>query len=391
MNIKIHRTSDSASETLIEISTAKTNILFDLGANLDGSAVPSAFDSFDFTKFNAVFLSHAHTDYVGLANKTVYLSELTSRIISATYVYNMEKAPAFSGFYQDKVSISVGDITVTPILADSETFDSYLFLIKGEGKSILYSGDYHANGRTSFEEILKNLPAKVDTLLCEGMGLTRADVNSITERDLEEKATEILDKKTGPVFAMLSSTDIDRISTLFRAAKRCGRSFLEDLYMANITDAIGNIVPNPNGSVGVKAFLTAGYQPEHVRYQMFRNLNRIDKNKISSEKFVMCVRPNMKKYLKSLSQTTRFYGGMLILSFAAGEEPDAEDFIHFAQSKGLEIVTLRTSGHADARALQALVSTVHPTKILLVRDENASWFAGEFHGTPVIKEDHMSL
>jgi len=391
MNIKIHRAPNQSGEILIEISTKMTKIIFDLGIDSDRNTVPPVFDNLDITQFDAVFLSHTHTDYAGLTNKTVFSSELTSRIISAARVYNMEKPFEFCGFYQDRTAIKVGDITVTPVLVDNDPYDAYLFLIEGEGKRVLYTGDYRANGRKSFEEMLQKLPVKIDFLLCEGMGITSADVNSITERDLEEKAAEIMSKKTGPVFVLQSPTDIDRASTMFHAAKRCGRILLEDLFMANLTDAIGNIVPNPNGSVGVNAFLTTGYQPEHIRYQLFRNLNRIDKNKIPSQKFAMYVRLNMKKYLKGLSQSMRFYGGVLIVSFAAGEQPDTADFVKFAKSKGMEVEFLRTSGHADARALQALVTTVHPAKIMPIHKENANWFVGEFHGTPVIKEDNLSL
>jgi len=391
MNIKIHRGADSTGETLIEISTEKTSILLDMGVNQEGVVQPNTLSDLVIPRFDAVFLSHMHTDYIGLTNKTIYVSQLTAKIIEAAHTYNMEKAPVFSGFYQDRTLISVGDITVTPILVDSEAYDAYLFLIEGEGKRILYTGDFHANGRKSFEEMLENLPVKIDALLCEGMGLTKADENSINERDLEEKAAELMGKKTGPVFVLQSPTDVDRTSTLFHAARRCDRIFLEDLFMANLADAIGNIIPNPNGSVGVNAFLTTGYQPEHIRYQMFRKLNRIDKDKIVSQKFVMCVRTNMKKYMKSLSQSMRFYDGLLFVSFESGEQPEIEDFIKFAKSKGLEIVFLRKSGHGDARALQSLVSTVHPAKIMPLLSENVNWFVGEFHGTPVIKEDFVSL
>lgn len=391
MIIKIHRTAASAGETLVELSTAKTRILFDLGTNTDEGGLSGVLPDLDIPKFDAVFLSHSHTDYAGLANKTVYLSELNAKIITAAHVYNMKKEPAFSGLYQDRLPIEVGDMKITPILIDMEAYDAYLFVIEGEGKRILYTGDFRANGRRSFEEMLENIPAKVDFLLCEGMGLTKADVNSITERDLEEKAAELIAKKTGPVFILQSATDIDRTATMFHAAKRCSRLFLEDLFMANITDAIGNIAPNPNGFIGVNAFLTTGYQPEHIRYQLFRSLNRIDKNQLSSQKFAMCVRPGMKKYLKGLAQSMRFYDGALIVSFPAGEQPDCADFIEFAKKKGLEIISLRTSGHADARALQALVSKIHPTRIMPIFKENVNWFVGEFHGIRVIKDDNTAV
>lgn len=391
MKIQIHRPKNIFGEALIEISTTKTKILLDCGTNAEDNALPATCEDLNIADFDAVFLAHSHTDYVGLTGDKIYLSQLTSKIITAANTYRMKKTPAFAGFYQDRKAIMVGDIAVTPILIDHEDYDAYLFLIKGPGKSILYTGDFHANGRKSFEEMLQNLPNKVNALLCEGLGLTGEDIALITERDLEEQITEAVGSKTGPIFVLQSVTDIDRTNTVFHAAKRNRRLFLEDLYLANINDAIGNIVPNPNGFVGVKVFLTTGYRPEHIRYQMFEKLNRVDKNALASQKFVMCIRTNMKKFMKSLSQSVRFYDGALIVSLPSEERPQAAEFAKFSQSKGLEIKNLHTSGHADARALQALVSAVHPAKIIPVQLENANWFVGEFNGNEVIKEDSINL
>jgi ribonuclease J len=390
MKIQIHRPANLERETLIEISTAKTKILIDCGTNLEDNALPAACEDLNISDFQAVFLSHAHTDYIGLTGEKIYLSKLTSRVITAANVYRMKKTPTFAGFYQDRVPIIVGDITVTPVLVDRAEYDAYLFLIQCEGKCVLYTGDFCATGRKSFEEMLQNLPDKIDALLFEGIGITREDIALITERDLEEQITEFIGGKTGPVFVLQDTTDIDRTSTVFHAAKRNRRLFLEDVYMATIHDAIGNITPNPNSFVGVKAFLTAGYRPEHIRYQLFEKLNRVDKKALTAQKFVMCIRTNMKKYMKSLSQTARFYDGALLVTLPAGEQPDAE-FLKFAQEKGLEMKSLRTSGHADARALQAMVDTVHPQKIIPLQRENADWLAGEFPDIEIIKEDSIIL
>ncbi|HEX3037590.1 MAG TPA: MBL fold metallo-hydrolase [Oscillospiraceae bacterium] len=391
MKIQIHRPQNLFGETLIEISTAKTKILLDCGTNAEDNALPATCEDLNIADFSAVFLAHSHTDYVGLVGNNIYLSKLAGKIITAASTYQMRKVPAFAGYYQNRVPITVGDITVTPVLVDRDDYDAYLFLIQGEGKCVLYAGDYRATGRKSFEEMLQNLPNKVDALLCEGLGLTSEDISLITERDLEEQITEVVSSKTGPIFVLQSVTDLDRTNTIFHAAKRNRRLFLEDLYLANISDAVGNIVPNPNGFVGVKAFLTTGYRPEHIRYRLFEKLNRVDKSQLSSQKFVMCIRTNMKKFMKSLSQSVRFYDGALIVSLPAGERAQAAEFAQFAQSKGLEIKNLHTSGHADARALQALVSAVHPAKIVPVQLENANWFIGEFSANEVIKEDSINL
>jgi len=138
--------------------------------------------------------------------------------------------------------------------------------------------------------------------------------------------------------------------------------------------------------------LTTGYQPEHYRYQMFKTHNRIGKSEIVKQKFVMCMMPSMKKYLKSLSQMMNFHNGILIDSFQddAPKPPEADALVKFAQDKGLEVVSLRTSGHADAMALKALVNTVHPVKIVPLSIENVQWFDNEFPQTTIVKEDALN-
>ncbi len=42
--------------------------------------------------------------------------------------------------------------------------------------------------------------------------------------------------------------------------------------------------------------------------------------------------------------------------------------------KGVRIVDLHTSGHADAETIQALIDDVAPTYILPVHTENTAWF-----------------
>ncbi len=397
MKMKIYRGQNQTSESLIEIETAETRILLDTGMNLEGTIPLPAADSLGGKNFDAVFISHYHTDYVGLTRELfskvpVYIGAIAGRIITASDEYKGIKPFPFDNYYKSGVPISVGDINVTPFLVDTPAFDAYMLLIEGDGKRILYTGDYRSNGRKSFEEMLQNLPEKVDVLICGGKGITREDINPITERDLEEKAVEVIGKKNGPVFVLQSITDIDRITTMNHAAQRCKRLFLEDLHMAQITSAVGSIVPNSNEFLGVKTFLTTGYQPEHFRYQMFRKHNRIGKSEIVAQKFVMCVRPSMKKYLKSLSQMMNFHNGVLIdsLQNADAKSPEAAALLKFAQDKGLEVVTLRTSGHADAMALKALVNTVHPIRIVPLNIENAEWCSNEFPKTPIVKEDTLN-
>jgi|GEM_PF-1322615 len=396
MDIKIHRSAEQKNE-IIEIFTSQTKILLDSGVNLEENEVlklTELQDQYNFSDVNAVFLSHYSTDHVTmtrglLENVPVYGGKLASRIAVAAEKYKAKKPFEFAGFYASGASIMVGDIKVTPYLVDDAMFDGYLLFIEGEGKSILYTGDYRANGRKGFEEMLVNLPRKVDVLLCERGVIAKEDVSLVTERDIEEKAAQLFGSKKGPVFILQSVTDFDRAATMFHAAKRNKRVFLEDLYMSQLSGAAGKAMPNPAGWAGVRAYLTTGYKEEHFRYKMFTELPRLSKAEIGEQKFAMCIRTSMRKYLKTLSQIMKFKDGIMIntLPEDSWKSPETQEFLAFAAGKGLETVTLRNSGHADAMALKALVNAVNPSKILPLAAQNVKWMANEYPQIPIVAVD----
>lgn len=398
MNLKVHR-AVGAKNVIIEIFTAQAKILLDGGMSLEENEVLSPSElaaAYAFSDVSAVFLSHYGTDHITLAAGSadgvpVYTGKLAGRIGAAAQKYKAKKPRPFAGYYASGATIIVGDMKVTPYLIDDAIYDGFVLLVEGDGKSVLYTGDYRANGRKSFEEMVKNLPVNVDVMLCEGGVITAADVNPITERDLEEQAAKLMKDKKGPVFILQAATDFDRATTMFHAAKRNKRVFLEDLYMAQLAAAAGKAMPNPNGWTGVKAYLTTGYKAEHFRYQMFTELPRMNKAEIETQKFAMCVRVPMKKYMKTLSQGMRFTDGLLIdtLPDAVRATEAAQVFIAFAAQKGLAVATLRNSGHADAMAMRALIEAVKPKKLLPLTLPDVKWFAAEFPKTAIVSENEI--
>lgn len=396
MNIKLHRSAEQKN-AVIEISTATTKILLDGGVNLEENEtfrLPDLQVQPHFSNINAVFLAHYSADYSTLTHGLlkdvpVYAGTPAGRITASAAKYKGIKLHDFAGFYESGVSITAGDLRVTPYPVDTPVFGGYLLLIEGDGKKVLYTGDFRANGRKSFEEMLKGLPEKVDVLICERGVIAKEDINLITERDLEEKAAKLIGGKKGPVFVLQDLTDFDRAATMFRAAKRNQRIFLEDLYLAQLACAAGDAMPNPAGWTGVRAYLTAGYREDHFRYKMFTELPRLSKSELGNQKYVMCVRTTMKKFMKSLFQCKKFTDGLIIntLPEESCDSAAAQEFLAFAADKGLEVATLHNSGHADAMALKALVNAVKPAKILPVAARNVPWLRKEYAKIPVAAQD----
>ena len=400
MDLKIVRLSAQKS-TLIEISASKTKILLDGGVNLGENEVfhlPDLQTQYDFSNIGAIFLSHYRADYSTLThglleNVPVYTGRLAGRITASAAKYKDISPCDFAGFYESGAPIAVGEIKVTPYLVDDSIYDGYLLLIEADGKKVLYTGDYRANSRKRFEEMLKGLPEKVGLLICERGVIAKEDANLVTERDVEEKAAKLIENKRGPVFILQDLTDFDRTASMFFAAKRNKRVFLEDLYLSQIASAAGDAMPNPAGWTGVRAYLTGGYKEDHFRYKMFTELPRLSKSELGAQKYVMCIRPTMKKFMKSLFQERGFRDGLLINSLQeeGWSSTATQEFLSFASGKGLEVVTLRSSGHADAMALKALVNTVKLAKILPVDPEKVPWLANEYAGIPVLTQATVKI
>ena len=379
MKTIIHRGQNQIGGNIIEISTDTTKILLDVGLELDDDddqALPEIQGLFDYAGYDAIFASHYHGDHIGLAyyahkDIPIYIGEASYNIIKASDLYKKKETITPKGFLTNGQPIIVGDISVTPYLCDHSAFDSYMLLCEADGESVLYTGDFRSNGRKSFDALLRSLPRNVDKLLCEGTTLSRESRTTLTEKELEERATDLFRDAAGPIFVLQSSMNIDRIVTMYRAAKRSSRIFLEEVYMADIATAAGGSIPNPNFD-DVYAFITSP-----SKFSMLTKYERrAGKSFISKKPFVMCVRNSMLRYLKSLAGKMSFENGLLVYSFWSGyrETESMKNFLLECEKLGLQIVTLHTSGHADESTIKKLIEAVNPKVLIPIHTENAQRF-----------------
>jgi ribonuclease J len=385
----IHRGRNQIGGNVVEISTQASSILFDAGRELDEGESPSPPAKGLFTDIgrDGVFISHYHLDHFGLAehietDTPVYMGSRAYSIARASELYKNNRELSFN--YRPIEAgrkIFVGDIAVTPYLADHSAFDSYMFLAEANGEKILYTGDFRAHGRKTFYSLLRVLPV-VDTLICEGTTLNRGEYRNKSERELEEMLVSTFRETSGPIFVLQSAMNIDRLVTAYRAAKRSGRLFLQDLYTARIAgSAVNARIPNPSFK-DVRVFVPRFYPRGHFRYAAFSGYGdkRISLRGIAGWKFVMCVRSSMLGYLRRLAELMDFSGGLLVYSIWDGhrQKPDMKKFLDNCSNLGLKIIPGHTSGHADAVAIEKLIERVRPSTIIPIHTENAAWFKNRF-------------
>ena len=223
---------------------------------------------------------------------------------------------------------------------DHAAFDAHAFLVKADGVSLFYTGDFRLHGRKKkvIDWMKYNLDQNIDYLLMEGTTIGRDDDGFPSEDELEEKFVEQFTSNAGICFVYASGQNIDRLVSLYRACKRSGRLFAIDFYVATILKEMARYANLPQPSIEfpeIRVFypkflsnkiIKQGDEKLLYQFKQFK----ITKEQITNEssKIVMLVRPSM---MRDLQYLNCLEGGTFIYSMWAGYRKDSktDDFIKF--------------------------------------------------------------
>ena len=174
--------------------------------------------------------------------------------------------------------------------------------------------------------------------------------------------------KDKPVFVLQSSTNIDRLVSIYRASKRSSRIFYMDNFQTSIGNAIGGKIPRPDEFRDVFAFV-ARYD-EGNRYDCMRNVKQKKRlNQIGEgPNFTMLIRQSMADCLNIINNYLDLKDAILIKSLWEGymQDPSMAEFLVRVKELGMKIITLHTSGHASMEDIENLKRKVNPDEIFVV-------------------------
>lgn len=396
MKITIHRGINQIGGCITEVqSSSGTKILIDLGHNLpdeDGQAkdeydVPENLDCL-LDGVSAVFYTHYHGDHIAFEaavnEKGVdqYLGQLAKKVKEIFYDHmskgpNREKYEAalnavrkFKTYRADE-TVTINDINITPYYVSHSAADAYMFVLECDGKKILHTGDFRDHGylRNSPYGVLKKyvVNEKTDVLITEGTMLSRADERMMSERELQQRAFELM-KVYRYVFVLCSSTDLDRLASFYQATDRCkDRPFLADGYQCMLlkafTNAFGHKIPEYNFSAAIR-------------------FNSAMPQKMTGSGFTMLVRASsvFMKWMKALVPMLPKEETVIIYSQYRGYiEPGNRAFnattCNFIKAFEWNFEYLHTSGHASREALAKVCNIVNPSSAIIpIHKDNGSDF-----------------
>lgn len=304
--------------------------------------------------------------------------------------------------FKSGISFTIGDIEITPYLMDHSAYDAYAFLIKADGKSIVYSGDFRIHGRKPgvFEYFKNNVKKNIDCLLLEGTTIGRVDESFPTETDIKNDFVDTFKKNKGINLIYTSGQNIDRLVSIYKACKDTGKTLAVDFYIANVLEEMSkfNDIPHPSkGYPFLKVFFPYRLSRRIGLYGDRNLMRRFSYYKITKEQIddqfnniAMIVRPSMKKDLEYLN---KLKNGVFIYSMWSGyqKEKQTKDFIDYLISRGMTKRHIHTSGHADKKALQRMVDATNPKYIIPIHTFNANDYQKHFKKPIKVLKDGESF
>lgn len=410
MQVCIHRGTQQIGGTCIELASGGQRILLDLGRplDLDEADAQRALPAIPGLRTGgegllAILLSHPHQDHVGLVQHTHVsipvgigraAAEILDRAASWLGQPLLRAHPLLH--WEDRTPIEIGPFRITPFLVDHSAYDAYALLVEADGQRLLYSGDFRGHGRKAelFQRLRSTPPADTDVLLMEGtvIGRDAAHREFPTESDLETAFVERLRAAQGLSLVWTSSQNVDRIVTVFRAARRTGKRLILDAFTAEMLAATGN--PNlPNAEWGANIGV---YVPEWMRRKIKRDgafdvLERFAANRVFVDRLenpaneILLFRPGM---MKEIAAKAPLAGAQLLYSNWSGylEAPATAPVRTWLEAAGIPLYPIHTSGHASVPDLQRFAQAIAPKMLVPIHSFETARFA-EFFSNVETKAD----
>jgi ribonuclease J len=405
MRVRIHRGTQEIGGSCIELANdGGERIVLDVGRPLwaDWDEEIATPDVSGFAESDAsllgVIISHPHLDHYGLlrqirADVPVLVGREASALLeAASYFSPISGRIRATGFLEHRRPFALGGFTITPFLNDHSAFDAYSLLIEAGGCRLFYTGDIRGHGRKAamFQELLDQPPTSVDTLLMEGTHVRRdpdhdnADLER--EDELEERFVELCESTVGAVAVFGSAQNLDRLVTVYRAAKRTRRQLVVDLYGATVAAATRPTIPQP-GFEGLRVYVP---NRQRVLVKQSREFERVERIK-SHRVFLEEVAAHPERFMFHVPSSTArelIRGGALTSTgTAAWSLWDG----YLRQRSGLALAALlaqhqiampqmHTSGHASVKDLRRLVGAIRPARVVPIHSEAGDRYPDLFDG-----------
>jgi ribonuclease J len=259
MQITIHRGTNQIGGSVTEYRSNDWRLFVDYGAQLPEAPISEPLNIEGLTKGDlsksALLITHYHGDHIGNIhqipdNVSLFMGELGIKIqkIASNHLKTVSEKHArllerlnYVTYFDAGVKFKFGPFEITPITMDHSAFDANAFKIEADNTSVFHTGDFRIHGFRSkkISDTISKFVGNVDYVICEGTNVKRSNVIIQSEYDLQKEFRNEFQKHRFNI-VYLSSTNIDRLFSLYHAAVKIGTCFIVDSYQKEIMDTVAN-------------------------------------------------------------------------------------------------------------------------------------------------------
>lgn len=338
--------------------------------------------------FDALFLSHAHRDHtghIGLLRRDIpiYAGEASINILKALNEVSRKSIESdihgkiLKSFHTGD-TIKLDNLEIVPVHVDHSTPGSYGFVIETPEGRIAYTGDFRIHGpkfNMTEDFIRKMKDQQVEVLITEHTNMLDGVISS--EKEVEEKISEITHSCEGLVIGDFAIADIDRYNSFYNAAIKNKRQLVITPKRAAILSSLKN-----DRRINVRTENTLVLMKEKSRVydweeKVFKEWKTVEPEEISKkQKDFLVLIPQVE--MQQIFKISPIPGSVFIFSssepFNEELEIDYDRLINWLDAMGVPMYTVHVSGHIMPIHLKMVIKEVRPKKVIPIHGENPELF-----------------
>jgi ribonuclease J len=340
-------------------------------------------------RVRAVFVSHPHMDhvqYLDLLDPKIplYLGKVTRSVLGVmeTTSPGFGVGAAEVREFEDRKAVRVGGLEVVPYPVDHSVPGAYGFLVRTSEGCVVYTGDFRQHGpraSDTAEFLAAAAREKPIALLTEGTRIGPDPRKDLSEEQVRTRATSVLGDAADVALGTCYPRDLDRLTSLYRAARAADRDFVVSFKTARLLSEMADHhlpnVPVPGKSPGLEVylrpkktyykwerpFLDAAIDAAEVHRHGARYLLQLD---LAQFPEMIDVRPPRgSPFLHSMSEPF------------SEEDVDHDVLLRWLDHFGLGYHQLHASGHCSGPELISLIGTMAPRTVFPIHTEHPEAFA----------------
>lgn len=379
-------------------------------------------------KIDAIFLSHAHADHAQYIHfirndipiyctketkiilqalettGTTPYNDLTSTCQAFTFKQNKKggvsridrRQPEFINLrpymvMESEQVVSIGSLRVEMLPVDHSLPGACGFIVYSDEGNLVYTGDirfhgYHADKSKRFVQKATEIHPK--WLLCEG---TRINKDSyVTENDVRKTISKFMKQAKGLVLIEHPIRDLDRVFTIFLAAKENNRILVIPLKLAYLIESLGDFSPIsldqvlifiPRKSWGLITQKNIDFGLLEKDYDTWERPFLKRKNILTAQE----IQRHQKKYAMSMSlwdiQNLIDIQPTDSIWIKSSCEPFSDDMMIDEERKkrwlahfNIQEYGAHASGHASSDELKAMIKKINPEIVIPIHTEHPELF-----------------